>query len=388
MIRITSSLDGEEGSALERLVTQRDVARRAGVSQAAASYALSGTSSRTSAVTRERVLKAAEELGYQPNLLARGLRGSSTGLLGIVVRDAAAPAAAEVYRALLRKAPTFGYDIVLTDAGDSARTLLRLANLMKSRLCEGLFLVGELPDQDVVWETYARIGLPTVAVLHGATECYPVPRVHADALAGLRAAVEHLVGLGHRSIGLVSTEWLHGVQERQAHLQVLLREYSQPVSPANIVITELSRDGGAIALEHLLRSATPPTAVLAATDLIAIGMLAEARRLGVRVPEDLSVVGFDDIPDAQVCFPTLTTVRQPFADMADRALEWFLARRSGTELAPERLALSTDLVVRESTGPPRALPGGAQRGRTTHNSIDKPSSIRPSATHGNVRRPC
>lgn len=331
--------------------TQRDVARRAGVSQALTSYVLAGVKGKSSEETKKRVLKAARELGYQPNLLARGLRGGRTGLLGVIVRDSSAPAAVEVCRALFREGPQLGFDVMLTDAAGSPATLLRLASLMRTRLCDGLVLVGELHDQAHVWKDYPDTDIPTVAVLQDgpASKTWSV---QVDSAAGIRQAVGHVVALGHRSLGFVGADYLVAVRRRRELFQQIVAERRLGLCPQHLVTTELSRDGGARGLRQLLRQGTPPTAVVAAADLLASGILREAPRCGLRVPEDLSIVGFDDIPEAELLQPPLTTLRLPVERIARAVLGYFTSvPESVTEQA--LCLLEPTLVVRGSTAPPR-----------------------------------
>lgn len=351
VIRITNRSKAVSPDATSwRPITQREVAERAGVSQAAASYALAGSMTKVSQATRERVLLAAQELGYQPNLLARGLRGVGTGLLGIIVRDISAAASTEVCRALLHQAPAVGYDMLLTDAADSAQTLLRLARIMKSKLCEGLILVGELPDQDVVWDEYEKLGVPTVALLQGARDL-PITKVAVDNAAGVKLGLDHLVGLGHTRIGYVAAEWMHGLHDRLEAFRTLSRQMGLVVRDDDIVSTGFSREGGAAALQQYLAARDRPSAVMIATDLMASGFLREALRRGVAVPSSLSVVGFDDITEAALTYPALTTVRQPFDDMAAAALACF-ARQKERRSVPRDVMLAPSLTIRETTAPP------------------------------------
>lgn len=300
-------------------VTQRDVALRAGVSQALASYVLSGKAVRVKDTTRQRVLSAAEALGYVPNPLARGLRGSPTGLVGVIVRDLSAPLASQVCRQLLRRGPDFGYDMVLTDAADNPRTLLRLASLMKTRLCEAVILVGELPDQDGVWADYARLGLPTVMLIQGGDRL-PFPSVKADEEAAVGALVDHLLSLGHQRIAYLRTTWMCGVQARYDLFRKAVLSNGTVAPDIVVVNVAPTRLGGAEGLLCLIKRGDLPTAIVASTDLIALGVLAEARSQGITIPEQLSLVGFDDISEAAHCHPGLTTVRQPIEEMVDQAL--------------------------------------------------------------------
>ena len=325
-----------------------------------------------SEATRQRVLKVAQELGYQPNVLARVMKGKETGLLGIILRDGSAPTGSEMCRTIMRKAPSYGYDVVLTDAANSASTLLRLANLMKSRLCDGLFLVGELPDQDMHWDAYERLGVPTVALLHSHHQGYPGTRVWADGRPGLEQALDHLLTLGHRRIAYVGTELLHGLKERGEMFAQLMTGKGLRLPDEYYVMTEFSSEGGATALHELTSLASPPTAVMACTDMMASGMLLEARRAGVVVPRDLSIVGYDDNPAAALCYPALTTVRQPLAELAELALDWFRARREGAPRSSEGLKVATRLVVRDSTTTAKRL-GAAPQARNARKKARDPS---------------
>ncbi len=346
MVKRISSLS-ERG----RSPTVADIAAKVGISQAAVSYALAGQSSKVSKSVRERVLKAAKDLGYQPNPLARALRGKRTSLLGIIVRDLSATTAAELCRYLMRKAPQYGYDVVLTDAADNVDTLLRLASLMKSRLCDGVLLVGELPHKQMPWASYERLGIPTVALLYD-DAAWPGPRVSCDGATGLAEAIEHLLAFGHRRIAYVGSRVLSGVGQRGKLFSSLLQRRGIQLARELYVEADFSEQGGAQALRYLLTLGAPPSAIVACADRMALGVLHEAQRVGLRVPADLSIVGFDDNRQAALCYPALTTVHQPLADMAELALKWFQGQHRGEpDASTSLLHVTTRLIVRESTGP-------------------------------------
>ncbi len=352
------------------------------MSQSLASCVLTGRPVRVAPDTERRVHAAAARLGYRPNVIARGLRGSPTGLLGAIVRDLSAPVANEVCRHLLRRAPAHGYDVLLTDAADDPHTLLRLASLMKSRLCDGVFLVGELPNQDDVWDDYRAIGLRTVLLLQSGQG--PFPSVAADERRAVRTLADHLVGLGHRRIGFVVAEWMHGVQARYQACREVLTELGATVDDSHVLLAPSSTRGGADALARLAAAGELPTALVATTDLLALGVLAEAHRRSIPVPGSLSVVGFDDIPGAADFPPGLTTMHQPVEAMAEAALSHFDTDEDQPVPHP---ILEAPLVVRGTTGPPPDRPAPlidlstrvADRRRTNpktrgdHRDIDIPS---------------
>jgi len=334
---------------LRRGATQRDIARLAGVSQATASSVLSGGAQRVAPETRRRVLEAAAELGYRANPLAQGLKGAPTGLLGVIVRDLGAPAAALVCRELAHLAPEYGFDVLITDAADRTATFLRLARLMESRLCEGIVLVGELADQAEAWAS-SGVGVPMLALLHSGKNV-PFPVVQVDNAAGIDQAVAHLAALGHERIGYVGTAWLSGVQARETAFRQSMQRRELALREEDVIVTAPSREGGAQVVRELMRRPSRPLALVASTDLIASGIVREAQRLGVHVPQGLSVVGFDDIPEAALLQPSLTTVRQPYREMAQRALHFFQGLRRDEEVGSLG-TIPSRLVVRESTAPP------------------------------------
>ncbi len=318
------------------------------MSQALASCVLGGKPVRVAPETEQRIHEAAVRLGYRPNLIARGLRGAPTGLLGAIVRDLSAPVANEICRHLMHKAPSHGFDVLLTDAADDPQTLLRLATLMKSRLCDGVFLVGELPDQDAIWDDYLAIGLPTILLLHNGQGLFPTFAI--DEALAVRAMAEHLVGLGHRRIAFVVANWMHGVHARFQAFREALDELGVDVDDRQVIMVPPTRQGGADALAQLLTASNLPTAIVATTDLLALGVLAEAHRRAIPVPQFFSVTGFDDIPGAGDFPPGLTTMHQPVEAIAEAALSYFDSVEVSRLPSPP---LKATLIVRGSTGPPR-----------------------------------
>lgn len=373
-----------------RGATQRDIARLAGVSQATASSVLSGGAQRVAPETRRRVLAAAAELGYRANPLAQGLKGAPTGLLGVIVRDLGAPAAALVCRELAHLAPEYDFDVLITDAADRTATFLRLARLMESRLCEGIVLVGELADQAEAWAS-SGVEVPMLALLHSGKNV-PFPVVQTDNAAGIDQAVAHLAALGHERIGYVGTAWLSGVRAREAAFRQSMQARGISLREDDVIVTAPSREGGAQVVRELLRRPSRPLALVVSTDLIASGVVREAQHLGVHVPQGLSVVGFDDIPEAALLQPSLTTVRQPYREMAQRALHYFQGLRRGEE--PGSLGtIPSRLVVRESTAPPsygRHRPPGfrdpaGRRPQAARDERPTGASVPPGGGRGAVR---
>ena len=332
--------------------TQRDVARLAGVSQATVSYVLTGRGAELNESTQARVRAALAEFGYTPNVLARGLRGVPTALFGAIARELRHPSVVAVIDALIREARAAGYEMIVSTSGASAPNTLSLATLMKEQLCDGVVLVGDIPDESLLWERYADVDLPAVGVLQG-SRSLPIANVTVDNHAGAALALEHLCALGHDRVAFIGAGWIHGSRER---LQVVeeFRSAGRLNSVAHLLLqANNTPEAGARALEEVWASRERSTAIFAATDTIAIGVLGRAAELGVAVPKDLSVVGFDDIAHAEFLVPALTTVAQPFEEIAREAVALLVKGARNRASPPEPHLMTPQLIVRSSTAPPR-----------------------------------
>jgi DNA-binding LacI/PurR family transcriptional regulator len=332
--------------------TIKDVGRLAGVSQSTVSRVLSGadTAVPIAVATRQRVLRAAEALHYRPHPLARGLRGAGTALLGLIVREIADPFFTAMLGVIAQEARRRGYNLVLGHAHSSAQEAQALTQVLEVRHCEAILLVGDLLDEPRLLAELAGTPRAVVAMCQGA-RAHGLSTINTDNDRGARLALEHLYGLGHRRIGLLDAGWIGDAQPRRAEYVRFLRERGLPDRPEYRQVAPNEPAGGLAAGARLLALPEPPTAIFATTDVLAIGVLKAAAAAGVRVPGQLSVVGFDDIPFAGYTLPALTTVRQPIEAMARLAIEVALRRGAAPGAAPETHSLAPELVVRESTAP-------------------------------------
>ena len=342
--------------------TIRDVARTAGVSIATVSRVLNGRPD-VAAATRERVLGAVSELGFSTNRSARSLVGGRTFLVGITLPlvDAeyfsriVAGAADELYEHDLQVvlAPT----LHLRD-----RTTTLLARLAGG-VTDGALLI--LPEQSSkALLALARTGYPFVVIDPLEPLDQSVPSVSATNALGGRAATEHLLGLGHTRIGAITgvPEWLASAERLNGYRAALASAGVVPDS-ALVVESDWAVEGGEAAAAFLLDLPDRPTAVFAFNDNMAIGALRAARARGLRVPGDLSVVGFDDSDQATTATPALTTVRQPVAAMGRIAVSLLLRLLENRRGEGMSIELQTHLIVRDSTAAPARNPGSASLGR-------------------------
>ena len=339
---------------MRKAVTVTDVARLAGVSAMTVSKALNGRD-RISPETRARVLAAANELGYVANAAARSLRGGRTDILGLLVQDLSNQYFAEIVRGAGEAIRERGLDLALyTSSNDPERERRRVATL-SSGVSDGLIIVAPHGSPGLLGQLqHGRVP----AVMINAWGLDDLPTVNPENLLAARAATEYLLDLGHRRVGFVtgrpdsplSPERPDGVMRLEGYAQALaargLPLEAELLHPGGLHIPQ-GREAG----HALLSLPGAPTAIFAANDLCAFGVIEAARERGLRVPQDLSVVGFDDVPMAAQVRPALTTVHHPLRELGQRAVKLLLDLLSGAAQR-RQIELPSLLVVRDSTGPP------------------------------------
>ena len=325
-------------------VTITDVARAAGVSVATVSKVINGRYG-VAASTSERVQRVIEDLGYESSLVARSLRSHRTNVIGILVAEFE-PFSSEILKGTSQAIAGTGYELLAYSgggrAGDEAGWERRYLSRLSGTLIDGAILVTP-----TIVDTGRSV--PVVAIDPHAGPAH-MPTVDADNLTGAVLATEHLLALGHRRIGFLGgREDLESSRLREEGYRTALRAAGVRVDP------ELVRNGGyrrqtaTGPARELLTLPDRPTAIFAANDLSALGTLDVARELGLSVPEDLSVIGFDNVPESALTEPPLTTVAQPMQEMGSEAVRLLVRLMNGTELAGAHVRLPTALVERGST---------------------------------------
>ena len=329
----------------------RDVARATNLSQSTVSRVLNGTPTVVPIAeeTRERVLATAEKLGYRPNPFARGLRGASTMLLGLIVRDITDPFFAGAIEMVTAVASGRGYNVVLGHAHARADEAITLWGVLEARHCDAILLLGDTRDQPRLLQDLAGAHVPVVALWQGGLTA-GVPSVAVDNQAGIRAVIDHLTELGHHRIAFVGGRQLGDIKEREEAFVSHLARRREPLREGYVQHGANEPATGVTALEQLMALPEPPTAVVASTDVLATGLLHAAYERGLRVPDQLSITGFDDIPFAAFTVPALTTVRMPVREIVEQAVRMALDEPQHVrDQAPP--VLQPELVVRASTGP-------------------------------------
>ncbi|GEL99972.1 LacI family DNA-binding transcriptional regulator [Cellulomonas terrae] len=336
-----------------RKPTLADVARVAGVSPATASKALNGRSD-VAATTRGRVLAAVEELGYRTG--TSPVRGTSRRALAVVFDLPASPYILNVLQGVLASATDAHLDLLTRLAPARATRTQRAtaqAWVADQRSAGAVGIVGlTLSEPDALLAAAADAGLPFVMVDPVDARHRPMTSVRSSNWAGARAATDHLIALGHRRIA-----WVGGpdasapARDRFYGYRAALESAGIELDPRLVRSDRFDVDAGVRHARDLLTQALPPTAIMAADDEIAVGVLAAAHELGVQVPSRLSVMGFDDTPQAAWTTPALTTVRQDLDGMGRLAVQTVLALSSGEHPPSRHIELATSLTVRDTTGP-------------------------------------
>lgn len=303
-----------------RRATRADVAEMAGTSTAVVSYVINDGPRRVAPETAERVRAAIQELGYRPNAVARSLRLQRTRALGLVVPDLANPFFAELASAIELHASGYGEALLLGNSLDSEdREADNLRTFIDYRV-DGLIVVPVTSGGGSLALLH-ELDIPVVIVdrlVPGAT----APAVLPDNVAGAREATNHLLAHGYTSVGCVAgPPEIFTAEERLRGWRSAMQEAGLPVDERLVVHSEFDRDAGCRAALALLSAPTPPRALFVSSDEQAFGVLRASARLGLRVPEDLAIVGFDGLHHSQSTVPRLATMRQPFQRFGELAVQ-------------------------------------------------------------------
>jgi len=339
-------------------VTLADVARAAGVHPGTASRALNGEAlGQVSSRTIQRVKEAARRLGYVPDPLARGLRANRSFVVGVVIPDLTNPLFPPIVRGTEEVLSGQGYTALLADTDNDPERERQLVSALVARRVDGLIVATARLAHPLLAELAAD-GLAMVLV-NRMTDTVALPSVTTDDAAGIAEAVEHLVGLGHRRIAhLAGPPSLSTAQARLEAFQVAIRRHRLPAGPDLVVAAAaFAIDAGAAAARQLPTGRRAPTAVVAANDLLAIGCYEAMAEQGRRVPDDVSVVGFNDMLLVDKLTPPLTTVHVSQFELGRQAARMLLTVLQDPTSATGRLLLPATLVVRGSTAR-AATPGG------------------------------
>jgi LacI family transcriptional regulator len=330
-----------------------DVAARAGVSVATVSRALSSDPKRVSAPVLQRIIDAAEELDYIPNNLARNMRAGSSRILGLVISDIANPFFTAVVRGVEDVAQRHGYSLVLSNTDEDPDREAASLGVMAAERAAGL-IIATTNENGTALRRFADMGMAIVAIDRHIADL-PTDSVVVDNESASHEAVTHLLRLGHRRIAIVGgPRDADTARERRRGYERALHDARIAIDPELVRAGDFRETAGLTVTRELLDLPEPPTAIFAVNNLTTIGVLGALRERSVEVPTDMSVVGFDDIPTAELMQPPLTVVQQPTYRVGARAADLLIRRLREPEAAVKEVVLAARLIVRGSTAPLRA----------------------------------
>lgn len=338
---------------VKKRVTIIEVAKVAGVSPSTVSRVLNNRAGELaiSEVTQKKVEDTARRLGYEASVFAAALRTDRTDVIGAVIRDIRDPFLSLLVQEIQEAAYQAKKELLIGHAKYDIQRAERILRLMRTRLFDGVVLLGDMPGDNLIIDELSQYGTPFVTVARGTKAA--TPSVNVDEQAGTRIALDYLLELGHRRIACMASLALAGVGERVDEYKRFVKKHSLPSYPEYIRASKVNHADIYQALREIFSAPEPPTAIFCALDRVATTAIDACRSMGLDVPGDVSIIGFDDIDDAAFTYPTLTTIKQPATLMAETAINLLIAcinadSDSPNDMRNERHLLMPTLVIRDS----------------------------------------
>ncbi len=334
---------------MEKKVTIKDVAKHAGVTAAVVSRVFNNDETlNIKEETRAAVFEAIKTLDYRPNSIARSLRTSTSNAVGVLVPDIMNPFFTEIIKGIQIASKLSDFSIVLCDTSDNPEDEKRYIDVLRSQLVDGIILGSSYVEDDVI-DTLTHSDMKYV-MLNRASSNSPAPYVKTNDTKGLMLAVQHLVELGHKKIAhLTGPLYADTALRRLEGYRKALKQYGIEYNSKYIVETKFDEESGYEACKELLKLDERPTAICAANDLVAIGAMRAISEAGLRVPDDISIVGYNDIWVASRLAPPLTTIHTPLLEMGQLSFQMLMDCINEKDDVQEKIVLEPFLVIREST---------------------------------------
>ena len=326
--------------------TISDVAKQSGVSTATVSRIINGQSGYTEE-TRQKVLNIIQEMGYRPNAVARGLVKKRTNTIGVLLPSLSSRLASALLKGIESSAHQLDYSVIICDTESNGKRTVEYLDVLSEKQIDGIIITSEWL-KDVFEEAIVKMKIPVVLVLTTSSHLQ-IPYIKVDDYQASYQATEYLIGKGHKEIGMISgskTDKLAGLPRIEGYKQALT-DNSLTISENHIAYGDFAYRSGMRCMQELLKKAPEITAVFAASDEMAVGALSCAYRKGVKVPDDLSIIGYDDTQDAEMAIPPLTTIHQPIYEMGEKAVEMLLNTKGAVEsvIMPHHI-IERDSVIR------------------------------------------
>lgn len=326
------------------MATIKDVAKLAGVAVSTASYALNGKS-KVSQKTKEKVAEAAKQLNYQKNGLASDLKKSKTKTIALILSNISSPFFSEIIRGVQDITLENGYDLIACSALEAEESVA--VKFLKEKRVDGVIVFAHTISDEIILES-VRQGFPIV-VMDRYIDHPQIINISIDNVLGGFLATEHLIQLGHRDIGMITgPEESYDNRQRLIGYEKALKKYDLSPSPRWNICGHFTQEGGYKATKILIMQGNLPTAIFFANDEMAIGGLKALKEKGIKVPEEMSLIGFDDILLSQYVQPPLTTIRQPEYDVGALAAH-LVFQVLGGQKPNHNFKFETELVIRDSS---------------------------------------
>lgn len=330
------------------VATITDVAQRSGLSKTTVSRVINNHPY-VSDRKREAVLKAMEELGYAPNPSARRLRGQSTKTIGVIVPRIVNPFFAYLINSIEQAAYKEGYQVLMFQSNEDKEKEIAFLSLLKTKHVDGVIMTSIENDWEII-QAYKSFG--AIVLCNDYVDQAEVPTIRLNQTKGAYIGIKHLIEKGHSKIAYC-TGGLFDQQgkgkDRNLGFQEAMNEAGFPINPQWIFINQHTIEDGRNVVKQLLEMKERPTAIFTGSDEVAAGVMMEAKEVGVHIPNELAVVGFDDQPLAEILEPKLTTIRQPVDQMGEKAFEAMLQVLENPDLIMNVEELPIELIVRQST---------------------------------------
>lgn len=326
-------------------ITIRNVAQEANVSIATVSKVINQTG-KISEKTRKKVLVAMEKLNYKPDAAAASLRGKRTKLIGLIVPDISNPFYSEIARSIESRSHEIGLNVMMCNTDNDVKKEMTYLSFLTSQRVDGVVVASAFRSTDLLEEMINK-GVPSVLI---ASE---IPRlsintVTVDDYKGGYLATSYLLSLGHKKIAIISED-IRSNALRLAAYKEALQEAELPTKDEYIIKTEATIQKGYESAKQLLSLKEKPTAIFACNELLAAGVIQAAKEINLNLPEELSIVGFDNTLLSTITSPTLTTISQPIKEMGIKVVDLLLQEMEESKPYKERLLLSPELIIRQST---------------------------------------
>lgn len=335
---------------MNKKVTITEVAKAANVSVATVSRILNNKDGniKISEKTKTKVLDVANSLGYQQNPFASALRTKNTGVIGAIIRDISDPLLTKIIKKMQVYVHEKGLELFIGHTDYQYETAKRQLNAMVNYLFDGLILLDSFSENDLFIQSMKKQGIPFIAVA-GDIENFVSPVIRTDEKKGIQMAINHLIALEHRNIGYLGNQ-LVGVKHRFSYFKQEIEAMKLPLN-SNLWHNDIKTKSMITDyLTNIKKLSYPPTAIVCATDKLALQTISSAQQLGIEVPGDLSIVGFDDISEASEYFPSLTTIHQPVSEISVAAIDQLISMIQDKDKEyPNEQIIEPKLIVRSST---------------------------------------